>query len=139
MLPDNDWHEWRSRGIGASDIAGVLGISPWQSPYSVWTSKALGVSSESSNAEAMRWGTLLEGAILAEASRRLSITIHGEQTRCEHKRYPWARATVDGFFADEDGDNGVIEIKTTSEPRWHEVPQHYQAQVQWQLEVTDRH
>ena len=31
-----DWLAWRRKGIGASDIAGILGISPWASPWSVW-------------------------------------------------------------------------------------------------------
>ena len=141
--PEREWTAWRSRGIGASEVAGILGISPWQTPYSVWQSKTNGGSSGSGgNQEAMRWGQLLEHAILAELERRLDLHVAGEQTWCTHRSRPWAIATVDAFFGESAefaiaDALGVVEVKTTSEPRWDDVPAHYQAQVQWQLEVTD--
>jgi hypothetical protein len=33
------WHAARKRGLGGSDIAAVLGVSPWQKPMDVWLSK----------------------------------------------------------------------------------------------------
>jgi putative phage-type endonuclease len=140
---DTEWRAWRSRGIGASEVAGILGISPWQTPYSVWQSKVNGgTSGTGGNAESMRWGQLLEHAILAELERRLDLHVAGEQTWCTHRAHPWAIATVDAFFGESPefaiaDALGVVEVKTTSEPRWDEVPAHYAAQVQWQLEVTD--
>jgi putative phage-type endonuclease len=134
-----DWLRWRSTGIGASDIAGILGVSPWASPYSVWAQKSMNVRDDNPpNAEAMRWGTLLEGAILDETARRLAIKPHSTQLRCTHRQFPWAICTVDALFSDDEGDDGVIEIKTSPDAKWYEVPNYYQAQVQWQLEVTDR-
>lgn len=140
MTPDDraEWLTWRAHGLGASDIAGVLGISPWSSRYSVWLSKMDGGSGGTSgNVEAMRWGTLLEDAIATEAARRLDMRVSHPQTRCVYDAWPMARATVDGFYAANDGtDSGVFESKTTSEARWHIVPEYYEAQVQWQLMVT---
>lgn len=134
----DDWLAWRSRGIGASDVAGILGISPWQTPYSVWQSKiGVGVSGTGGNTEALRWGHLLEDAILGECERRLAVDVSDRQLRCTHPDQPWARCTVDGLYADRAGpERGVVEVKTTGEPRWGSVPQYYEAQVQWQLEVT---
>jgi putative phage-type endonuclease len=133
------WEQWRSLGIGASEVAGVLGISPWATPYSVWQAKVSGDGGGTSgNAEAMRWGQLLETAILQEVERRLGIHPIGEQTACTHRTRPFAICTVDAFYTNGvDHRDGVIEVKTTSDPRWTDVPDHYQAQVQWQLEVTD--
>lgn len=34
-----EWLEWRRNGIGATDVAGILGVSPWASPWSVWADK----------------------------------------------------------------------------------------------------
>jgi putative phage-type endonuclease len=136
-----DWLEWRARGIGASDIAGILGISPWQSPFSVWATKVFDPGrggEEPSNAEAMRWGTLLETAILSETERRLGISTYGEQTRCTHPTREFALCTVDAFYRDDDEDDGVVEVKTSADFTWYEVPPYYEAQVQWQLEVTGR-
>jgi predicted phage-related endonuclease len=121
-VAERDWRTWRSRGVGASEVAGVLGTS--------------------GNVEAMRWGQLLEHAILTECERRLGIAVAGEQTWCSHRIRPWAIATVDAFYADRPDfavadAAGVVEVKTTSDPRWYEVPDYYQVQVQWQLEVCD--
>jgi putative phage-type endonuclease len=38
--PDNpQWHKLRREGVSASEIAAVLGISPWESPFSLYWSK----------------------------------------------------------------------------------------------------
>lgn len=138
-MTDVDFLEWRTRGIGASDIAGILNISPWASPFSVWASKTLGTrNGDSGGSEAMHWGKLLEDAIITETARRLGGEAYGFQTRCELTSFPLARATVDAFYRDSDGTEGVIEAKTTGEPYWHDVPEYYEAQVLWQLEVTGR-
>jgi putative phage-type endonuclease len=137
-MTDSEWHEWRGRGIGSSDIAAILGISPWASPYSIWQDKALGINDRGGNMETMQWGKLLESAILAETERRLGFTIYGEQTRYEHPDYPFARCTVDALFADDTADDGIVECKTTSDVKWSAIPTHYEAQVQWQLAVCNR-
>jgi putative phage-type endonuclease len=38
--PDNpQWHKLRREGVSASEIAAVVGISPWESPFSLYWSK----------------------------------------------------------------------------------------------------
>ena len=39
MTDRAEWLAWRRSGIGASDVAGILGISPWASPFTVWADK----------------------------------------------------------------------------------------------------
>ena len=39
MISREEWLEWRRGGLGGSDVAGVLGVSPWATPFSVWWSK----------------------------------------------------------------------------------------------------
>ena len=41
MLVDNrtDWLKARRKGIGGSDAASVLGISPWKSNVQLWEEK----------------------------------------------------------------------------------------------------
>ena len=36
---DREWHEWRSHGIGGSDIGAILGLSKFASPWTVWADK----------------------------------------------------------------------------------------------------
>lgn len=129
------WAEARSGTLGASEIAAVLGISPWTSAYAVWQSKI--APHDSQPTERMRWGTILENVIIDEAARRLGVQITGRQVKVVHPAYPWASATLDATFADAPaGAAGLIEAKTTRDPAWAEVPDYYRAQVQWQLEIT---
>jgi putative phage-type endonuclease len=133
--PDG-WHERRRKGIGSSDIAGILGISPWATPYTVWTEK---MGHGSPGSERMRWGNLLENVVLDEAARRLGFTITGRQVEARHREAPHALATLDAVYAVEPGEPeaGALEAKTTGGGRWDGVPVHYEAQVQWQLEMRD--
>lgn len=60
--PDNPrWHELRRTGITASEIAAVMGLSPWQSAFSLYWAKANGWSGEDS--DIMSTGRHLEDAI----------------------------------------------------------------------------
>ena len=35
-----DWLKERQKGIGGSDVAAILGMSPWRTPYQVWEEKS---------------------------------------------------------------------------------------------------
>jgi hypothetical protein len=60
--------------IGASDIAGILGLSPWQTPAQVWARmRGLTPPSESN---AMRRGQTLELGILIEYAERNDLSFY---------------------------------------------------------------
>ena len=42
-LPEKDWFELRKIGIGGSDIAGILGISKYNTPLSIYMTKVTDV------------------------------------------------------------------------------------------------
>lgn len=140
------WLEWRREGIGASDVAAILGISPWASPWSVWADKT-GLLPPQPEDEAMAAGRWLEAAIGPWFTHETGLHVAGEQTWCAHHEHDHHRATVDGFVIEQpgfvfDGSDldavlGLLEIKVTGPGRrWDEVPAHYQAQGQWQMHVT---
>jgi len=143
------WLAWRREGIGASDVAAILGISPWASPWSVWADK-LGLLPEQAEDEYMAAGRWLERAIGPWFEHETGLTVAGEQTWCTHREHAHHRCTVDGFvfegpapvFPNEvrvlDNALGCFEVKVTGPGRrWEELPAHYQAQGQWQMHVTD--
>jgi putative phage-type endonuclease len=135
-----DWLDWRREGIGASDVAGILGLSPWASPWSVWADK-VGLSPDSEPSDAMEFGNRAEPMLGEWFQDRTGLYISGEQTWCSHPDDPWMRCTVDGFVHEGpdqalDAALGVAEFKTTSEAEWDEVPAHYQCQATWQALVT---
>ncbi len=148
------WLAWRQGGIGASDVAAVLGLSPWASPWSVWADKA-GLLPPDPEDEAMTAGRWLEAAIGPWFTHETGLHVAGEQTWCAHPGHDHHRCTVDGFVfevaqvvapvcnpVDLDGPAidhalGDFEVKVTGPGRrWDELPAHYQAQGQWQMHVT---
>lgn len=59
-----DWLEQRRHTIGGSDAAGIIGLSKWSSPVSVWADKT-GRLPDKPDTEAMRLGRDLEGYVAA--------------------------------------------------------------------------
>lgn len=129
------WIETRKTGLGASDVAAILGMSPWSSPYSVWAEKVEGWEQEPN--EAMLWGKRLEGVIRDQFADETDL-VAGPEMMVFHPEHKIVFATIDGYVSDAGGDPiGVLELKTDgSYGRWQEVPDHYQLQVQWQLLAT---
>lgn len=136
--------EW-ARLVTASKVAGILGISPWASPYSTWCLMAGLVPPDPEN-EAMRRGNMLENAILdwwlADHPDAIAIA---RQPFCALDDEPWAAATpdmsvyADGETAFSTSDIELIDAKTASDDRqWgqpgtDEVPAYYVASSMWQL------
>lgn len=142
--PESDWLEWRRHGIGGSEVAAIIGLSPWESPYSLWARKA-GLLPEKDSSEAMEFGKRAEPMMAGYFHDRTELWVAGEQTWSTHPADPWMRCTVDGFVyeseflavAGMDGDAlGVAEWKTTGEGPWDEIPANYQCQAQWSMAVT---
>jgi putative phage-type endonuclease len=137
----DDWLEKRRQGIGASDVAGILGVSPWSSPFSVWADKVHQV--EKDPTESMSWGQKLEAVVADEFEEVTGLYVHDRQMLVAHPEYPWATATVDGleyesYNAESRADSiGLYEGKTEALfGRWDEIPDQYQIQCQWQFFVT---
>lgn len=145
MTDREDWLEWRRGGIGGSDIAALMGISPWSSPWSVWADKCGLLPPEPEN-EYMAAGRWLESAIAPWFTDLTGLHVAGEQTWSTHKVKEWARCTPDGFVCDRplgwpsyfEFALGTFEVKVLGPgKRWDPIPPYYQAQAQWQMFVTD--
>lgn len=63
------WHAARAGGLGGSEISAVLGLSPFESRFSLWHRKA-GAVGPVEEAPEMYWGKVLEPVIIAEFERR---------------------------------------------------------------------
>ncbi len=130
----SEWLAARRAGIGASDIAGIMETSPWTTPFQVWASKVAELPEEQGD-EAMRWGSVLETVILDEWARdNRPVTDRDQLIRSTVN--PILMATPDGLTTTPEGIPAVAEAKNRAEYGWDEIPEHYYAQVQWQLAVT---
>lgn len=135
-----DWLKERQKGIGGSDVAAILGMSPWRTPYQVWEEKTTPIDETAAEDDrpALYWGRVLEAPIRQAYADKTGRTVTKPAEAFVSSKYPFMRANLDGI-AD---DGRVVEFKTSSksdgwgEPGTDEIPDYYMTQVQHYLAVT---
>jgi len=142
------WHAARAKGIGASEIAAVLGLHPWQSPFSLHHRKAGSFADEFADSPAIHWGHRHEALIADEwAVLNPWATVKRCGTYARHDD-PWMTANPDRLVYDSEADDrdelqAVLEIKNTRHADgWgpdgsDEIPVHYRCQVMQQMHVME--
>lgn len=137
------WVGSRVDSIGASEAAVVWGVSPYDTPASLWLKKTGRAPELEDDAEWLELGNVLEEPIARMAARRTGRRLEdwGRNTRLRSKRWPWMTATLDRVqYLDDGVIFGPLEVKNRS--AWtHEdwsagAPLHLQLQLQHQLAVT---
>lgn len=147
-----EWWAARRGGLGGSEIAAVLGLSKWESRFSLWHRKAGEAGQQESNPE-MEAGVRLEPAIVGKfADEHPEYVVQPDNHTYRHVDRPWQMASPDALlypseylggehvaapvepvalleakfalYADEWGDQGADEI-----------PPYYLAQVRWYLDT----
>jgi putative phage-type endonuclease len=141
----------RSKYIGGSDIAAVLGISPWKTPLDLWRDKT------APKAEGLRKQVLTRGirweSVVAEMlverlqSQGHAVEIVGSNTRYQDQSLPFLAAEIDFEIILNGADEITnVELKTVhpfksrdwGESGSDDLPVHYTAQVMHGLGVTRR-
>ena len=135
---DQNWHDRRRLGIGGSDAAAIVELSPWKKPIDVFCDKlGLTVPDQLDN-DQIRWGRLMEPVVLADWTLRT-----GRKTLPRrfftHRKFPWLVGNVDACV--EGVDEGA-EVKTSmSGEGWgaegtDEIPIYYLTQCHHYMLVT---
>lgn len=143
-MPEKEWLKYRRLGIGGSEVATLMGLSPWATARDLYYDKA-GIKPavvEEENWAAKEIGHALEDLIV-EMFRR-STGLHVEQIKImyRHPVYPFMQADVDAFVVLDDGRRGILEIKTSSpnnRAKWQDgaVPYNYELQGRHYMAVMD--
>ena len=148
--------EQRRAGIGGSDIAAIVGLSPYKTSFDLWAEKTNQVSRPAPN-KRMRMGKLLEQAIatgyieLSGNPENLTV-VWDDQTRA-HPEHPWMLATPDAHVhAIQRELSGLypfpicgLDCKNVALDQAHrwgpagtdEVPQEIVLQFQWYMEFEN--
>lgn len=147
--------EARRKGIGGSDIAAILGLSPWKTPLEVWQEKT-GRATPKEESQAMHWGKVLEDVIARHYAMSEKIKVWRVNYTITHKSLPLIasidravsetgrRAVVKGEFRTDK----ILECKTVNAFAGREwgpsesapeesIPVQYYAQVQHYLGILD--
>lgn len=139
-----EWLEARKGGIGASEVASVIGLNPWETPYQLWRRK-LGIDAPKEENFAMKAGHYLEDAVakfFEDESGLQIINSTAEDFMFINPDKPFLRVSPDRLFWLPDGvrndDNkGVLECKTTQKSiDAEDLPKHWFCQIQMNLGVA---
>lgn len=129
--------EERRTGLGGSDAAASMGLSPWRTQLDLWEEKR-GLAPPVDENEPMLWGKLLEDIIRREYARRVGVDVHYSKDMIRDPVRPWMFAHLDGRI----DDRTILEVKTSrtgqgwGEPDTDEIPLPYLIQVHHSLVVT---
>lgn len=156
MSARDDFLVRRKNGIGGSDIAAIMGLSPWKSQVDVYLDKTNPEVDIQPPSEAALWGIKLEDIIARHYSYETGHKIQRVNSLVVHPKNRIFVANPDRMIVRPGSivrvSNGGIlgatrglEVKTASAYKARDwgndldddaVPTHYAAQVMWYLGVT---
>lgn len=90
--------EARRTYLGSHDTSAISGLNPYRKPVNVYMDK-LGMSVHQEPTERMRWGLMLQSAILDEFAERMGGVELEPERFMRHPLLPWFGGTPDGTIA----------------------------------------
>lgn len=140
-LSREQWLAIRKLGLGSSDAAVAVGLSPYKCPLSLWLEKTGRKEPDNiSQKEAVLWGIELEPLLAQVYAKRTGFKVRRVNAVLQHPEHLFMLANLDREIVGHPDGPGILEIKTASyhsAPQWEEgVPVAYQCQVLHQLAVT---
>jgi putative phage-type endonuclease len=148
------WEDARAGlSITATEIAAVVGLSPWQSRFSLWHKKAGLPTPPFEMNPAIEWGTRLEDAVAQKWEDEHPGLLATPAGTWRHRERTWQRATPDRLiypqpaneFEIADTADALLEVKTSPfGDEWgpsgsNTIPIHYRCQVMWQMDTLGLH
>ena len=134
-----EWLKEREHGVGASEVGAILGLSPFETPFSLWLKKTKQVEPEPENL-AMRMGHVLEPIVVQlweEATGEKVIKASAADIIYVHPEYDFMRATPDRIVR---GRKKIVECKTTvTDVDKNDIYPYWIAQCEYQMLVTGIH
>lgn len=133
----------RKKALGGSDSAAVFGMSPYNTPLSLYMDK---IGQHKENITPKKEAIFERGHVLEKLLRALFERNYGlkidEAPQAEHREYSFIRGHVDGVVK---SDNAIVEFKTSasnSKDEWgdeltDEIPRHYLLQVHHYLLIHE--
>ena len=134
-----EWHKIRQQGLGASDVAAILGMSKWKTPYQIWMQKT-GQEGQQEQTQVQLRGLLLEDGIMRWYEIEQETSVNRPQAIYRSKQYPFMQYTPDGIC---EKDNLIINVQVKStriREGWgdfsDEVPDEVNIQSQYEMMIS---
>lgn len=78
----------RANGIGGSELAAIMGISPFSGPYEIWNLKVNGVD-DFAGSPAANFGSMMERSIAKLLAKREGLALYTEPGPCLYHGSEW--------------------------------------------------
>ena len=100
------WLEARRSGLGGSDIAAVVGVSPFRTPVQVYLDK-VGEAEPSEAGQAAYWGKQIEDIVAQEFSKRIGVKVRRVNSILRTGEDGWMIANIDRAVVNPEIAGGV--------------------------------
>jgi len=140
-----EWLHYRKSGIGSSEVATIVGLNPWETPYQLWRRKR-GIDPPQPENFAMKAGHYLEDAVAMfwhdETGQDIIKSSAGDWLIRNNER-PFLQVSPDRTYwlagmAHNNTNKGILECKTTQKSvDADDLPKHWFCQLQYQLGVAE--
>lgn len=150
------WLQSRRLGVGGSDVAAILGLSKYKSPYQLWLDKTNRADLDDSESEPAYWGNQLEDIVAKEYAKRNGVKIQRVNATIHNPDHEWMIANIDRAIINPEISGNVrikegklttdriLECKTANQylaKLWgdeqsEQVPDYYLTQCQWYMGNT---
>lgn len=143
-LTNDQWLKWRMKGLGGSDVASALGLSPYKTSRDLYHNK-VGIDpmiGDEDKSITFLIGHLLEDVVAQIFAKKTGFQVYEDHWMYQHPLYPFLIADVDRFITLPDGKRAILECKT-AHPDMHfawangAVPRHYEMQVKHYMAVMN--
>lgn len=140
--------EWlrNRKGIGGSDAASIVNMNPYKDNQTLWREKAgLQEPEDISGKPYVKYGHDAEPLLrnLFALNYPQYTVDYFNDNLIRNDKYPWAHASLDGELTDQDGNKGILEVKTATinsplqADKWKDkIPDNYYIQCLHYLMVT---
>ena len=144
-LTREEWLKYRRKGIGGSDVAAIMGFSPFATIVDLYNDK-VGIQpmieEEESNWVAKEVGHRLEDLVAEIFSKKTGLEVFPVHKMFRHALHPFMLADVDFFIRFTDGTFGILECKTcnyNARDKWNDdgIPENYVYQVRHYMAVMN--
>lgn len=145
----DEWLRARRSGLGGSDAAAIMGLSPYSSPMAVYLDKTGQLPLHEGSSEQARWGQRLEAAVAEGAidtlneDREKPLKIRRRNAILQHPdpSLSFVLANIDRQVTGHEAGPAVLEVKTVDKmaaARWEDgdLPERFVVQTMHYLGVT---
>lgn len=136
-MPREKWLQWRRKGIGGSDAAAIIGMSPFSSAYKVFLDKT-GKLPEAEQTESMRMGNDLEEYAAQRFTEATGLTVYKPDYMYQNPEHPCMLADFDRLIVGEDAglECKVVSPYSKNDYESGNIPQHFYVQCQHYMAVS---